>query len=79
MTAQKIDHLSFEEALKELEAIVRELEGGQGDLEKAITDYERGSALKEHCTSKLASARMKVEKIIQAQQGVAITEPLDAA
>jgi len=70
--------LSFEAALSELEAIVRELEAGQGDLEKAISDYERGTKLKEHCLKKLADARLKVEKIIQNQQGEVTVAPFDA-
>lgn len=69
---------TFEEALSELEAIVRELETGQGDLEKAISDYERGTKLKEHCLKKLADARLKVEKIIQNQQGDTTAVPFDA-
>ncbi len=40
---------SFEDALKELEDIVRELESGDGKLDGAITAYERGALLKRHC------------------------------
>lgn len=76
--AESTQALSFEEALGELEAIVRELEAGQGDLEKAIGDYERGTKLKEHCLKKLADARLKVEKIIQNQQGEVTAVPFDA-
>lgn len=63
--AQKkpIDSLSFEEALKELETIVRTLESGQGELEQSITEFTRGNALKEHCAKKLADAKLKVEKL----------------
>lgn len=71
------DKLSFEQALSELEDIVRTLEDGQGDLDKAIGDYERGTKLKEHCMKKLADARLKVEKIIQNQQGEVSSEPFD--
>lgn len=78
-TSQDLEKLSFEQALGELESIVRELEDGQGDLEKAIGDYERGTKLKDHCMKKLADARLKVEKIIQNQQGEASTEPFDVA
>ncbi|MCA0200627.1 MAG: exodeoxyribonuclease VII small subunit, partial [Proteobacteria bacterium] len=53
----------FEEAMKELERIVRELESGQVKLDDAVKAYERGTALKTHCESKLAEARTKVEKI----------------
>lgn len=55
--------LGFEEAMKELERIVRELESGQVKLDDAVKAYERGTALKAHCESKLAEARTKVEKI----------------
>ncbi len=54
---------SFEDALEELEDIVRELESGQVKLEEAVKHYERGALLKRHCEAKLADARMKVEKI----------------
>ena len=64
-----IKNLSFEQALQELEQIVKQLEGGQGDLEAAIKSYERGSKLKAHCEQKLAQARLKVEKIVQAESG----------
>ena len=70
--------MSFEQALKELEGIVRKLEGGQGELESAIADYERGTLLQGHCQKKLADAKMKVEKIVQAADGRLATAPLDA-
>ena len=56
--------LSFEDALKELEGIVQQLERGQVKLDEAITAYERGALLKRHCEQKLAEAKMKVEKIV---------------
>ena len=55
--------MGFEEAMKELERIVRELESGQVKLDDAVKAYERGTALKTHCEEKLAEARTKVEKI----------------
>jgi exodeoxyribonuclease VII small subunit len=58
-----ISALSFEAACKELEAIVRALESGSADLDRAISDYQRGNALKEHCLSKLNEAKLKVEQI----------------
>jgi len=69
--------MSFEQALKELEAIVRKLEAGQGELEGAIADYERGTLLQSHCQKKLADARMKVEKIVQTAGGRLSAVPLD--
>lgn len=75
---EDIKAMSFEQALKELENIVRKLESGQGELEASIADFERGTALKEHCQKKLSDARMKVEKIIQTADGTLATAPLDA-
>jgi len=59
-----IAEMSFEQALAELEAIVRALESGQAPLEQSIEQYERGAALKAHCEAKLAAARLRVEKIV---------------
>ncbi|MFZ4124501.1 MAG: exodeoxyribonuclease VII small subunit [Rickettsiales bacterium] len=61
--------LSFEQALKELETIVRGLESGQTDLEKSITDYTRGAQLRDHCLKKLNEAKLKVEKITKGADG----------
>lgn len=72
-----IESLSFEAALKELEGIVKALETGTSDLESAITDYTRGTALKEHCLKKLADARMKVEKLTLDAAGNATTSPFE--
>lgn len=56
--------LSFEDALAELDRIVRALEGGQGRLEEAIAAYERGARLRHHCETKLAEAEMRVQAIV---------------
>lgn len=70
-----IASLSFEEALKMLEDIVRQLESGQVRLEEAVTAYERGTLLKRHCEQRLAEARAKVEKISVGPNGVIGTDP----
>jgi exodeoxyribonuclease VII small subunit len=66
--------LSFEEALRELEAIVQQLERGQVKLDEAIACYERGALLKRHCEARLAEAKAKVEKIVLAAGGAVATE-----
>lgn len=68
---------SFEEALKELESIVRKLEGGSGDLEASIADYVRGTELKAFCQKKLEDARLKVESILKPQDGNLSLKPFD--
>ncbi len=78
MTEQKpIDSLSFEQALKELEVIVRSLETGEAALENSISAYERGVALKTHCENKLRTAQAKIEKISVSKDGSISTQPLD--
>jgi exodeoxyribonuclease VII small subunit len=67
--------MSFEDALEELEEIVRTLEGGKGRLEEAIGAYERGAKLKAHCEKKLKEAQAKVEKISLGADGEAAVEP----
>ncbi|MDP2696843.1 exodeoxyribonuclease VII small subunit [Thalassospira sp.] len=58
-----IANLSFEEALGQLETLVRQLEQGQIGLDDAIASYERGAALKRHCADKLRMAEERIEKI----------------
>jgi exodeoxyribonuclease VII small subunit len=69
-----VDKMTFEEALAELEGIVRQLETGDVELEKSIAIYERGAALKAHCEGRLKSAELKVEQIVQGASGP-VTEP----
>jgi len=72
-----IETLSFEAALAELEAIVQRLERGQLDLEASIAAYERGTALRRHCATKLEEARLRVEKITFEKDGKATLEPVE--
>jgi exodeoxyribonuclease VII small subunit len=67
--------MSFEDALAELEQIVRRLEDGKGKLDDAISSYERGAALKRHCEAKLREAQAKIEKIGLAPDGGVKTSP----
>ncbi|MBI77465.1 MAG: exodeoxyribonuclease VII small subunit [Rhodospirillaceae bacterium] len=73
----KIASLSFEGALAELEDIVRKLEQGKSDLEDAISAYERGAALKEHCEKKLKEAKTRVDKIKLGSNESIELEPID--
>ena len=75
----EITTLSFEEAANALEAIVRKLESGQGDLEASIEDYTRGTQLRQHCQAKLDAAKLKVEKLIKQADGSISAEPFDEA
>lgn len=68
-TYRSIDTLSFEDALAELEGIVRDLETGKGKLEQAVSAYERGAALRRHCEKLLAEAEQKVQAIVDGEAG----------
>lgn len=68
-TQRELGGMSFEDALQELEEIVRSLEGGKGSLAQAIADYERGAALRQHCERKLAEAEAKVQAIVEGPGG----------
>lgn len=72
---QDIAALSFEDALAELERIVRQLEEGKAKLDDAIRFYERGTLLKRHCELKLREAQAKVDRITVAADGSIGTEP----
>jgi exodeoxyribonuclease VII small subunit len=67
--------LTFEQALGELERIVQQLESGDVALDRSIAIYERGAALRAHCESKLKDAELKVEKIVQGEDGEPKLEP----
>jgi len=70
-----IAKMNFEDALAELEQIVRRLEGGSGKLDEAISSYERGAQLKRHCEAKLREAQARVDKIVVAADGSIKSEP----
>jgi len=68
--------MCFEDALAELETIVRRLEEGSGKLEEAIAAYERGVALQRHCDAKLQEAQSRVERIVVGRSGTVAAEPI---
>ncbi len=73
-----IKDMSFEDALAELEEIVRTLEDGSGTLDQSIAAYARGAELKKHCEGKLTEAKAKVEKISLGPGGAMSLEPVDS-
>lgn len=61
--------MNFEQAMAELEKVVRALESGNVALEESIALYERGAALKAHCEAKLKAAEEKVDQITLGANG----------
>lgn len=77
---ETIESLSFEDALRELEGIVRRLESGDVPLEDSITLYEKGERLRQHCQKRLDAAQARIERIVAGPDGApAATQPFDAA
>lgn len=66
MSAEQVlpEEISFGDALAELEQIVRELEGGQLELEDSLARYERGVSLLRACKAKLGEAQQRVTALI---------------
>ena len=67
--------MRFEEAQKELERIVQQLESGQANLDDAIELWERGEELYRICVEKLDSAQGKIEELARRVEAVRPAEP----
>lgn len=73
-TEPPADALSFEQALDELDALVRQMEAGDLPLDASIAAYRRGAALAQHCQGKLAVAEQQLSRL-----DGDVLKPLDAA
>ena len=69
--ADDLSGLTFEQALKALEEIVRRLESGDVPLDESIELYARGDALRAHCQRRLDAAQARIEAIVAAPDGSA--------
>jgi exodeoxyribonuclease VII small subunit len=78
--AEDLTTLSFEDALKRLEAIVQRLESGDASLDESITLYTEGDALKMQCERRLKDAQARIEKISLGSDGAPVgTQPFDGS
>ena len=69
---------SFEDAMKRLEEIVEELEGGELSLDDSIARYEEGVALSRRLTQQLDEAEKRIERLVDAGgDGPPTTHPLE--
>lgn len=79
-TNPDIASLSFEEALKALEDLVRRLESGEAPLDESMDLYERGEKLRAHCQARLDAAQARIEAIVTDRDGRPTgTRPFDEA
>ena len=78
-TDSNSNDLSFEDALKRLEEIVRTLEKGEAPLDQSIELYQEGDRLKRHCEARLKAAQARIEQIAFGSDGKpAGLKPFDA-
>lgn len=78
-TDPDIAALTFEDALRALEDIVRKLESGEVPLDATMDLYERGEKLRKHCQARLDAAQLRIDKIVAGADGQAAgTQPFDA-
>ncbi|MBI4238198.1 MAG: exodeoxyribonuclease VII small subunit [Deltaproteobacteria bacterium] len=78
MKPEQPSALLFEDAMRELEARVRELEGGNLTLDQSIAVFEAGTQLARQCEMRLAEAKGKVEILLKQANGEVAAEPFTA-
>ena len=75
---QNISDMSFEEALKALQQVVRQLEDGEVPLDQSIALYERVEELRAACQARLDAAQARIEAIVLDAKGQPSgTKPFD--
>lgn len=72
--APSVETLSFEQALDELDTLVRRMESGELALDESIAAYRRGAQLAQHCQARLAAAEQEISKL-----DGEVLKPLDPA
>ncbi len=73
----KIEEMNFEESIKKLEAIVKELEDENISLEESMEKFEMGIKLSSNCLKKLNEAENKIEELARSEDGKLITKELN--
>ena len=64
-----VEQLSFEDALKRLEEIVRTLEKGEAPLDRSIELHQEGDRLRRHCEARLKDAQARIDQIAFGSDG----------
>ena len=68
---------TFEQAMGELEGVVRRLEGSDTGLEESLKEFENGVGLVRECETKLEEAKSKIEKLVKQADGTVKLENFD--
>ncbi len=78
MTMNDLSHLTFEEALAQLQDLVEALEQGDGTLEESLARYEQGMKLVAYCNKLLDQAELRVRELLPNGDETLFTGPLDS-
>lgn len=70
------ENLSFEQAIKRLEQVVREMETGDLPLDQSLALFQEGVMLAQRCGLLLDSAEARIEKLLE-KNGEAVTVPFE--
>ena len=73
---QPRDEPSFEESMKRLEAIVKEMEDDELSLEQMMLHFEEGTTLVKSCGKTLNEVERKIEKLVKRGEDI-VTEPFE--
>ena len=76
---KKVEELTFKEASVELERVVRQLEGGDLELEDALERYARGVELLRSLRDRLNHAEQKVQVLLDSTSEVAVPDTVNAS
>lgn len=68
--SEEVDKMSFEDRMKTLEDLVKQLESGELDLDKSLEVYERAVVLRDHCKKILDESDRKVQTIMETASGI---------
>jgi len=74
MAKKKLENLSFEESLSELDTIVQSLEQGELSLEESMSLFERGLNLSQISQVKLQAAEQKVQILLDKNGNTQLTD-----
>ena len=73
----KLEELSFEEAMGNLEKVVADLESGNLSLDESVKRFEEGMNLSKHCNQILEKAEKQINILVENDQGEMVEEPFD--
>jgi exodeoxyribonuclease VII small subunit len=80
LMSESRESMTFEQALDELERIVKDLENGRTSLEDALRRYEQGVGLLKRCYGQLRQAEQRISELISMDaSGNAVTRPFEHA